>query len=130
MTPIETKLKELEKLDKAATPRPWKHGYSDGSGVYGWQENFDTYCITVDGKESVLHAKVISDYDDCPPHDAQLIATYRNETPKLIAALREAVECLSSYSTSAFEIDGKLYRIGSKADKTITRIEKILGEQK
>lgn len=61
----------------------------------------------------------------CKPQ-AQFIAMAANEITKLTKAVSVAVTTLESYKDAVFEVDGKIYKIGSKADLSITTIANIL----
>lgn len=121
MTPIETKLKELEKLDKAATHGSWNLKHISGSNFAVQEFQFrsaGSYPIFQIDDSAIDCGSVF-----CSPEDANLIAAYRNETPKLIAALREAVDEFQMILCTHYNPEHIAHR-------ALTRIEKILGDQK
>lgn len=131
MTKIEERLKELEKLDKAATPGPWeKQAYMN---YIGWS-------LYAGDRGCVAERWYPSTVKDLPEGEEMtgnmnLIAAYRNETPKLIQALREAVVYLE-YIKRARERDQSgaprrsIIDVSALADNTIYRIEALLTEGK
>ena len=44
---------------------------------------------------------------------------------QLTAALKVAEDALNKYKDSAFDVDGKVYKVGSKAKEALSEIEKI-----
>jgi hypothetical protein len=51
-------------------------------------------------------------------------------TEVLTKALSVAVDNLERYKDAVFEVDGKIYKVGSKADETLTTIANILSDGK
>lgn len=128
MTKIEERLKELEKLDKAATPGPWTAIGYDGDICGPYNRIHEAIgCSSVEVYADRKH-KVVEDDDN-----AILIAAYRNETPKLIQALREAVEALSEIGKPITIDNGILNRLMdnmSTATEILICIEALLTEGK
>lgn len=56
--------------------------------------------------------------------------SFSEEYHKLQAALDVAKKCLLTYQSSAFEIEGKIYKVGSKAEKALSKIEELLTSDK
>jgi hypothetical protein len=127
MTKIEERLKELENLDKAATPGPWeKQAYMN---YIGWS-------LCAGNRGCVAERWYPSTVKDLPEGEEMagnmnLIAAYRNETPKLIQALREAVSALN-YVADHENIGRHVYSDTDpeRARQTLTRIEALLTEGK
>jgi len=80
-------LDELERLEKAATPAPWRCDYrGDGSGTVRIEEDLadalldDAHCPYIRGEVCY--------------EDGQLAASLRNAAARLLAVARAAQECV------------------------------------
>lgn len=98
---------ELERLEKAATPGPWRHG-SNINGRRFWP---DAICFGEQGHDADRIATVyglplnrrLDEIEGCPEYqnaiaNAKLIAATRTALPDLLTALRETREALERTS--------------------------------
>jgi hypothetical protein len=125
MSPLD--VAELERLEKEATPGPWKR-------------DKDLDVVTVARDERGKHRLVAGSYS-CFPDDADsaFIAASRNALPELIAALKIAVEALKKLEgwEMVFRLEAPMSfpsgvrkqvseRVSSPASEALTEIRKLV----
>ena len=134
MTSLEIIKDELERINKvrnstAFVPKE-KWSLEDDSKTIdcpecGNEVESQGYVIKSADKHQAVDIHLYGMEKICKPQ-AQFIAMAANEITKLTKAVSVAVTTLESYKDAVFEVDGKIYKIGSKADLSITTIANIL----
>lgn len=82
MPPTESLLKELEELEKKATPKPWIREYSDGIIAF----------IETEGEECIL---IEEGFGFAKPNDFLLVSKARNSLPALLQMMQTYREALT-----------------------------------
>ena len=132
MTPsLDQFLKDVEERCKKASPAPWFHGYSDGSGC--WTKQTGAAIVSQQGTDAekvVCHAV---DADGCPggilnKKDAAWIACARTDLPLALKMLRRAVEILQYAAGRRAKAD--THEGATTATQTLSDLEQMAKEGK
>jgi len=97
-------LAAIEAADKAATPGPWR---SEQHVDFPYEPGYLTYRAPADGGQFGSGGDIGW---QAAKDDGQLIALYRNETPKLVQALRNIEKLADDYDNGTYWAFAKMIR--------------------